>query len=108
MTRKRHVIIKGKKVPVMVRRLVGGALGHAYKRGGGDRQQIGRRIELHKHLRGARRLSTLVHEMIHQLNIALAERTVLRLEEGIVQMVEENPEVFHELADRLAAGDDPS
>lgn len=40
--------------------------------------------------------------MIHQLDIGLSERTVLRLEEGIVQMVEENPEIFHELAHRLA------
>lgn len=91
-------------MPVKTKKLRG-AMGYAYKRGGGDRRQQNRRIELDRRLRGARKLSTLVHEMIHQLDIGLAERTVLRLESGIVEMIEENPEVFHELSRHLATDD---
>jgi hypothetical protein len=103
---KRHVVIRGKKVPVKTKRI--SALGYAYKRHKSDRRPVTRRIELHSNLRGAKKLSVLVHEMIHQLDIGLAERTVLRLESGIVEMIEDNPEVFHELADRLNAGEEPA
>jgi hypothetical protein len=58
-----------------------------------------RRIVLRKSLRGVKQLSTLVHEMLHQLDRGLSERTVLRLEVGIVEMVLENPDVFGKLAE---------
>lgn len=93
----RRVIVRGEKIPVRRRRMVG-ADGYSYKRTKSDKRQVKRRIELRANMRGARRLVTLVHEMIHQLDIGLSERTVLRLEAGIVEMVRDNPEVFYELA----------
>lgn len=42
-------------------------------------------------------MSTLVHEMLHQMNFRFSERTILRLEEGLMELVEENPEVFRDL-----------
>jgi hypothetical protein len=42
-------------------------------------------------------LSTLIHEMLHQLDHRLSEKTVLRLEESILELVLENPEVFSRL-----------
>lgn len=110
--KKRHVHVRGKKIVVRSRRLRG-CEGMAYKvtrrekeNGTANPRHEPRRIELRKGIRGVRKLSTLLHEMIHQLDIGLAERTVLRLEEGLVQMVEDNPELFHELAHRLAAGEE--
>lgn len=94
---KRHVYIRGEKVPVVRKRLRPGHYGSAYKRTKSDRRPCRRRIEIAKHLRGHAKLSTLVHEMLHQLHIGFAERTILRLESGIVQMVMENPEVFQNL-----------
>ena len=98
--RRKHVLIRGEKVPVKMRALKkSGVVGLAYKPTKGDRRPVRRRIAIEKTMRRHARMRTLVHEMIHQLDMGLSERTVLRLENGIVQMVAENPEVFHELSD---------
>ncbi len=96
----RHVYVRGEKIPVKRRRLRPSADGRAFKRTKSDKRHVNRRIELERNLRGVAKLSTLIHEMLHQLHIGLAERTILKLESGIVQMVGENPELFHELAHR--------
>lgn len=85
---KRHVRIRGAKVPVERRKLKAYD-GLAYQSG------PRRRIVLNRRLRGVQQLSTLVREMIHQAHLGFSERTVLRLEESIVEMILENPEVFH-------------
>jgi len=104
---KRHVYVRGQKIPVKSGRMET-TVGLAFKRTKSDRRPVRRRIVLRRNLKGAKRLSVLVHEMIHQLDIGLAERTVLRLEDGIVQMVEENPELFYELAHRILDAADPA
>ena len=69
--------------------------GLAYKRTRSDKRSVRRRIVLRKNLRGVAQLSALLHECLHQIDHGLSERTVLRLEEAIVDLVLENPEVFH-------------
>lgn len=64
-------------------------------------KHLQRKIELRKNAGRRMKLITLVHEMIHQMDHRLSEQTVLQLEEGIVQMVEENPEVFSDLSSYL-------
>jgi hypothetical protein len=89
----RRVRIRGVKVPVRRKDLSRRRhIGESFKAGK-------RRIEVADSLRGKRLLSTLVHEMLHQLDHRLSERTILRLEEGIVELVLENPEVFDRLWD---------
>lgn len=85
----------------MRRKLRRGYWGYAHKRSKSDKRPVRRRIEIQKSLKGHAKMRTLVHEMMHQLHIGLAERTILQLEDGIVQMVEENPEVFHDLVHEL-------
>ena len=93
--RKRHVYVRGEKIPVKSRRFY--VLdGRAYKPTK-KHKHLQRKIELRKGMRGTRKLSTLIHEMLHQMDHRLSERTVLLLEAGIVEMVQENPEVFHSL-----------
>ncbi len=83
----RSVRVRGEKIPVRKRRM---------SRYDGLAYQTGRKkIVLRKGLRGIKQLSTLVHEMLHHLDAGLSERTVLRLEEAIVGLVLENPELFH-------------
>lgn len=89
----RRVRIRGTKVPVRRK-----YMGHLWYIGSSFKKR-NRRIEVADSLRGKRLLSTLVHEMLHQLDHRLSERTILRLEEGIVELVLENPEVFDRLWD---------
>jgi hypothetical protein len=89
----RVVHIRGRAVPVIRKRLNGYA-GLSFKRAHDDRRPVYRRIVLHRSLRGLRKLSVLVHEMIHQSNLRFSERTVLTLEASIMEMILENPEVF--------------
>ena len=88
----RRVRIKGVSVPVRRRKLQD-CVGQAFKPTPAH-PSIRRRIELHTSLRGVKLLSTLIHEMLHQLDHRLSEGTVLRLEESILEMILENPEVF--------------
>lgn len=91
---KRHVYVRGEKIPVKQRKFY--VLdGVAYKRTKSDKRRIERRIELRRGMKARRRLAALLHEMIHQADIGLSERTVLRLEEAFLEMVLENPEIFH-------------
>ncbi len=85
--------MRGRKIPVKRRRLLPKVVGLAYPPQGQDPGEI----VLEKSLRGRRAMSTLVHEMLHQMNFRFAESTILRLEEGIMELVEENPEVFRDL-----------
>ena len=88
----RHVTIGGKKVPVSRKRWKS-LHGRAFKPTK-SYPGLKRRIEVHRNLRGIGLLSTLIHEMLHQLDHRLSEGTVLRLEESILEMILENPEVF--------------
>lgn len=90
---RRRVRIRGRSVPVRRSSLSGkGYVGYSWK-------GKGRRIEVDRNLRGVKLLSTLIHEMLHQLDHRLSERTVLQLEEDLVELVLENPEVFGSLWD---------
>ena len=89
----RSVRIRGEKIPVE-RKSLCAADGLAYKRTKSDKRPVRRRIVLRKNLRGVKQLSTLLHECLHQIHIGLSERTVLRLEEALVELVLENPELF--------------
>lgn len=96
---KRHVYVRGEKVPVKQRQFFV-LEGRAYKPTK-KHKHLQRKIELRRNSKQVTKLATLVHEMIHQLDHRLSERTVLLLEDGIVQMVEENPEVFSRLSGLL-------
>ena len=96
---KRHVYVRGERIPVKQRRffiLEGRAFKPTKKH-----KHLKRKIELRRNAKTRTKLVTLVHEMIHMLDHRLSESTVLRLEDGIVQMVEENPEVFSRLWELL-------
>jgi hypothetical protein len=82
-------------VPVR-RKALNGYAGLSFKRARGDRRPVVRRIELHESLRGVRKLAALIHEMLHQLDLRFSERTVLALEAALVELILENPEVFHD------------
>jgi len=92
----KRVHIKGKSVPVE-RKAMQRFDGLAYKRSKNDKRPVRRRIVLAKRLRGVKKLSTLVHEMLHMVDHRLSEKTVLQLEDAITEMVIDNPEVFHGL-----------
>ena len=89
----RRVRVKGRKIPVRRRRLLPKLIGLAYPPQGQDPGEI----VLEKSLRGRRALGTLVHEMLHHMNFRFSEKTILKLEEGLVELVEDNPEVFRDL-----------
>ena len=93
---KKYVLVRGRRLRVKRRKLARGTAGVVFKR---------TRIEIAPDLRGVWKLSTLVHEMIHELDFRLSERTVLKLEEGLVGLVHDNPELFHELAHALLSED---
>lgn len=87
----KRVRIRGVSVPVKRSALSRkGYIGYSWK---GKK----RRIEVDRNLRGKALLSTMIHEMLHQLDHRLSERTVLELEEGIVELILENPEIFDRL-----------
>ena len=94
--KKRHVYVRGSKIPVYYRRFYV-LEGRAYKPTK-KHKHLERKIEIRKSARPLAKLSTLIHEMLHQLDHRLAESTVLQLEAGLVEMVEENPEVFSDLS----------
>lgn len=58
------------------------------------------RIRLEKSLRpgSVPYISTLLHEMIHQMDWRLSEERTVALEYGLVNMVLSNPDVFKALA----------
>lgn len=85
--------MRGRKIPVRRRRLLPKLVGLAFPPQGQDPGSI----VLERSLRGRRALSTLVHEMLHQMNFRFSERTILQLEEGLMELIEENPEVFRDL-----------
>lgn len=89
----KRVRVKRRAIPVRTRKLSAGTWGQASKHSDGKRE-----ITLRPGLSGIARLRTLVHEMLHHADFRLGEKTVLALEDEIVQMVIENPELFHELA----------
>ena len=91
---KRHVYVRGEKIPVE-RKKMERFDGLAYKRPKRDRRPVRRRIVIARRLRGVKRLSTLVHEALHIIDMRLSEQTVLRIEEAMVELVIDNPEVFH-------------
>lgn len=97
---KKTVRVNGRSVDVATRKLRGNVLGRAYV--GGKKRP---RIFLHGKLRSVRRISTLIHEMIHHLDMTLPEAAVLRLEAGIVELVHDNPELFFALAHELTKED---
>jgi len=85
------VMVRGRAIPVFLNP-------HLEKRGlAGETFRNPSSIEISPAEKPIVRLSTLLHEMLHQVDFGLAEKTILRLEERLLELVIANPKVFRKV-----------
>lgn len=91
--KKRVVRVKGKMLTVVPRRMTK-LFGSTYWVPNGTKGTI----QVDQSLRTHSLLSTIVHEMVHQMDWRLSESRVRHLEYSLMHLVLSNPELFAELA----------